>query len=78
MRQPGNRKLYSPNAIPVFSTDTVAEAEALITRTCRLMWDDKTYVFSMPWREGTIEGIQDVTDTLARLHHQAPTERKPE
>lgn len=71
MRQPRNRKLHSPHAIPVYSTNTVEEAEALITRTCRLMWDGKTMVFSMPWRAGTIEGLQDVTDTLDRLYRRA-------
>lgn len=72
VRQPGNRKKHSPSALPVFSTDTVEEARGLIVRTCRLLWDNETYVYSRPWREGTLEGLWEVSADLDRIYGKGP------
>ena len=50
------------SALPVYSVDTVAEAEALRTRFCRLGYDKKHYWTDFP--VGDVDALKGVSAKL--------------
>lgn len=46
-----------PNALPVFSVDTVKQAKGIMTRYCRLQYDGR-----MTWTDfgGTLEELEQI------------------
>lgn len=60
------------SALPVYSVDTVEEAEALQIRFCRKGYDGKYYWTDFP--ESDVDALKDVTAALDAAYRKMKTE----
>lgn len=59
------RKTFAQNALPVYSTDTREEADAVVVRHCRLGYDG---IYIWPEFGGTLAHLASVGEQMAITH----------
>jgi len=64
------RKEFSANALPCYSTDTREEADAIVVRVCHR---DETGRYVWPHFDGTLEGLTRAGEHMASLHRDPAT-----
>lgn len=69
-RVKGERNTAYPSALPVFSVDTVEDAEMLQVRLCALSWDGTRYVWPGFYDEslGPMEQLAKMDEVAAEMN----------
>lgn len=62
----GPDKEFAKYALPVYSTDTREEADAIVVRKCYLSRDNDRYVW--PGVVGNIDVLDDISKEMAKIH----------
>lgn len=68
-------KAFAKNALPTYSTDTRAEADAIIVRECRLARDNSRYIWP-DFPEQSLSALEAAGERMAATHAQQKLERK--